>query len=57
MMQAINQIPGLNDKQKRYLYEACGVGKSVRHYDRAKVEQELDKMEDLAAKGGARTTK
>lgn len=21
MMQAINQIPGLNDKQKRYMYE------------------------------------
>ena len=49
-MQAIYQIPGLNDKQRAYLFEACGVGKSIRHYNKAKVKQELDKMEKQAAK-------
>ena len=49
-MQAIYQIPGLNDKQRAYLFEACNVGKSVRHYNKAKVEQELKKMEQQAAK-------
>ncbi len=49
-MRAIYQVPGLNDKQRAYLFEACGVGKSVRHYNKAKVEQELAKMEKQAAK-------
>lgn len=49
-MQAIYQVPGLNDKQRAYLFEACNVAKSVRHYKKAKVEQELAKMEKQAAK-------
>lgn len=49
-MQAIYQVPWLNDKQRAYLFEGCGVGKSVRHYNKAKVEQELKKMEQQAAK-------
>ena len=49
-MQAIYEIPGLNDKQRAYLFEACGVGKSIQHYNKAKVKQALDKMERQAAK-------
>lgn len=49
-MQAINKIPGLNDKQKRYMYEACGVGKKVIGFNPGRVEQELKKMEKQAAK-------
>ena len=49
-MQAIYQVPGLNDKQRAYLFEACGVGKSIQHYNKAKVKQALDKMERQAAK-------
>lgn len=43
-MKAIYDIPGLNDTQRKYLYEACGVGKSIRHYNKAKVNEELAKM-------------
>ena len=49
-MQAIYQVTGLSDKQRAYLFEACNVAKSVRHYKKAKVEQELAKMEKQAAK-------
>ena len=50
-MQAIYAaFPNLPDKQRAYLYEACGVGKSVRHYNRVKVEEELRKMEQKAKK-------
>lgn len=55
-MQAIYQLPGLNDKQRAYLFEACRVGKGVRHYNKKKVEQELDKMENLAERDEVRTT-
>lgn len=47
-MQAIYNIPGLNDKQRNYMYEACGVGKSIRHYNKAKVNEELTKMRKQA---------
>ena len=40
-MQAINKMPGLNEKQEHYLYEAYGVEKSVLHYNKTKVEQAL----------------
>ncbi len=49
-MQAVYAVPGLTDKQRAYLYEACGVGKTVRHYNRAKVDEELRKMEQKAKK-------
>ncbi|RKJ79169.1 hypothetical protein D7X33_08480 [Butyricicoccus sp. 1XD8-22] len=49
-MQAIYAVPGLTDKQRAYLFEACGVGKSVQHYNKAKVDEELRKMEKKAAK-------
>ncbi|NBI83870.1 hypothetical protein D3Z48_17720, partial [Clostridiaceae bacterium] len=49
-MQAVYAVPGLSDKQRAYLFEACGVGKSVRHYNRVKVEEELRKMEQKAKK-------
>lgn len=53
-MQAIYQIPGLNNKQRAYLFEACGVGKSVRHYNKARVEEKLDAMEDQAEEASRR---
>lgn len=49
-MQAVYAVPGLSDKQRAYLFEACGVGKSVRHYNRVKVDEELRKMEQKAKK-------
>ncbi len=50
-MQAIYAaFPNLPDKQRAYLYEACGVGKTVRHYNRVKVDEELRKMEQKAKK-------
>lgn len=49
-MQAVYAVPGLTDKQRAYLYEACGVGKTVRHYNRVKVDEELRKMEQKAKK-------
>ena len=47
-MQAIYSIAGLNDKQRQYLFEACGVGKSIRHYNKAKVNEELTRMRKQA---------
>ena len=47
-MEAIYSVPGLNDRQRAYLFEACGVGEKVRHYNKAKVKQELDKMKQNA---------
>ncbi len=49
-MQAIYQIPGLNDRQRAYMFEVCGVGKEVRHYNKALVEQKLREMERKAAR-------
>ena len=45
IMQAIYNIPGLNDSKRRYLFESLGVGKEVRHYNKALVNQKLEWME------------
>ena len=47
-MQAIYNVPGLTQKQREYLFEACGVGKNIRHYNKARVEQEVRKMQQKA---------
>lgn len=52
MMQAVNHVPGLNDRQRAYLYEACGVGKAVIRYNPGRVEQALREMERMAGKNG-----
>jgi len=44
IMEEVYQVKGLNDEQRSYLFEALGVGKSVLHYNRAAVEQALEKM-------------
>lgn len=45
IMQKIYEVKGLNDEQRRYLFEAFGVGKSVSHYNRTAVEEALERME------------
>jgi len=44
IMQAIYKIPGLNDSKRQYLFEALGVGKKVRHYNKVLVDRKLDAM-------------
>ena len=44
VMEQIYSISGLTSKQREYLFEAMGVGKEVRHYNKALVQQELRKM-------------
>ena len=44
IMQDIYSIPGLNDNQRKYLFECMGVGKTVIGYNKAKVNEELAKM-------------
>lgn len=45
IMQEIYGIKGLNDNQRGYLFETFGVGKTVRHYNKAAVEEALNRME------------
>jgi len=49
-MQIIYSIPNLTDEQRRYLFEASGVGKTVIDYSKEKVDSELAKMEAKYAK-------
>lgn len=44
IMEAIYQIPGLNDEQRRYLFQSFGVGKTVIGYNKALVNQKLAEM-------------
>ena len=43
-MQAIYNIPGLSDAQRKYLFGCFGVGKKVIDYSKSQVESELRKM-------------
>lgn len=44
VMEAIYKIPGLNDKQRRQLFEDFGVGKSIIDLNKAAVEAKLKNM-------------
>lgn len=45
IMEAVyDNTPGMGDRQRGYLFEALGAGKSIRHYNKAKVKEELGKM-------------
>ena len=47
-MKAIYAIPGLNDEKRAYLFEAFGVGKKVKHYNKNCVAEHLEKMREEA---------
>ena len=44
-MRAIYSINGLTDEQRKAMFEDFGVGKKVRHYNKALVNSKLDQME------------
>lgn len=44
IMELVYQQKGLSDKQRAALFEDFGVGKSIRHYNKALVEEKLRKM-------------
>ncbi len=44
IMEIVYQQKGLSDKQRAALFEDFGVGKSIRHYNKALVEEKLRKM-------------
>ena len=44
IMEKVYSIKGLSDKERKYLFEALGVGKKIQHYSKALVESELNKM-------------
>ena len=44
IMQAVYEIPGLSDRQRKQLFSDFGVGKTILHYNRALVEETLRKM-------------
>jgi hypothetical protein len=50
MMEYLYSFIGLSDAQRQALYADFGVAKSVRHYDRQRVAQELKKMRAKAGK-------
>lgn len=43
-MKLVYDTPGLNEKQRQAMFEYLGVGKKVRHYNKALVEQKLQEM-------------
>ena len=50
IMQAVYNTPGLTEKQRNALFEYLGVGKSIRHYNRALVNEKVRKNARLAGK-------
>ena len=50
IMQAIYNTPGLSEKQRNALFEYLGVGKSIRHYNKALVNEKVQKNAKLAGK-------
>ena len=50
IMQAVYNIPGLSEKQRNALFEYLGVGKSIRHYNKALVNEKVRKNARLAGK-------
>lgn len=47
-MKQVYDTPGLNEKQRQAMFEYLGVGKKVRHYNKALVEQKLQEMRKKA---------
>lgn len=45
IMQQIYSIPGLTDKQRAALFESLGVGKEIRHLNKAAVDEKLQRIE------------
>lgn len=50
IMQAIYNTPGLSENQRNALFEYLGVGKSIRHYNKALVNEKVRKNARLAGK-------
>lgn len=50
IMQAVYNMPGLSEKQRNALFEYLGVGKSIRHYNKALVNEKVWKNARLAGK-------
>ena len=50
IMQAVYNMPGLSEKQRNALFEYLGVGKSIRHYNEALVNEKVRKNARLAGK-------
>jgi hypothetical protein len=44
IMQMVYKTPGLTEKQRQAMFEYLGVGKTIRHYNKALVEQKLAAM-------------
>lgn len=47
-MKLVYDTPGLNEKQRQAMFEYLDVGKKVRHYNKALVEQKLQEMRKKA---------
>ena len=50
IMQAVYNTPGLHENQRNALFEYLGVGKSIRHYNKALVNEKVRKNAQLAGK-------
>ncbi len=50
IMQAVYNMPSLSEKQRNALFEYLGVGKSIRHYNKALVNEKVQKNARLAGK-------
>jgi hypothetical protein len=50
IMQAVYNTPGLHENQRNALFEYLGVGKSIRHYNKALVNEKVQKNAKLAGK-------
>ena len=48
IMQEVYNTPGLSEKQRKALFEYLGVGKTVIHYNRSKVNDKLAEMKRMA---------
>ena len=48
IMQAVYNTSGLTERQRSALFEYLGVGKTVLHYNRARVNEKLAEMGALA---------
>lgn len=47
-MQIVYDTPGLTEKQRSALFEYLGVGEKIRHWNKARVNDELAKMQEKA---------
>lgn len=48
IMQEVYKTPGLTDKQRQAMFEYLGVGKTVRHLNKAAVNEKLEKLRKQA---------